>query len=177
MLNKKLVTYLLLLSWLVISLAGLYLFSAARIVSFDPQNSLMISAMDKDFDQRVRSIFFEQYGALYKSAFHIRDPECVCDSLAEGHIRALDSRFSQYNFAIHAISPAGNDALKSVIPSTPALAVFDVNGELSYLGPYSSGFFCSSSTSLIEPIVNNITENKHLGAIVISQSEGCYCAV
>ena len=54
--------------------------------------------------------------------------------------------------------------------------VFDEQGQLGYFGPYSSGYFCSADTAIVDRFLDNILADKHLGSAVVSEGYGCYCA-
>jgi hypothetical protein len=64
--------------------------------------------------------------------------------------------------------------LSSILTSTPAIAVFDDLGNLSYLGPYSTGIGCLSGNGTVEPYLD---VKSTMGAIVPLESTGCYCRV
>ena len=159
------------------SLVAMIVFALQDIQYFDPNGTLQYSAMAETFDADVEMAFVQEFGALQNSAFHIQDKDCSCSSLSNNHIRSLDIKFFESDFKVHTLTPQSNFRLVSILPSLPALVIFDDNGKLAYMGPYSSGYFCGAKSSLIEPIVTTIINDEHFGALVISDSQGCYCAL
>lgn len=163
--------------WLLFSFAAMFFFSVKDIRAFDPIGELQFASTDIDFDLNVKNTFKTTFAILNKSAFHIQDKNCSCSDLSDDHVRSLNAKFTEAGYSIHTVTPQNHDKIVSLVPSLPALVIFDTNGELAYLGPYSSGYYCGSRTSLIKPIVASITTNTHIGALVISDSDGCYCEI
>lgn len=163
--------------WLLFSFAAMLFLGIKDIRAFDPSGELQFASTDVDFDLYVKDIFKTEFKHLDRSAFHIQDRNCSCSNLSERHVRSLNIKFKKAGYSVQTLTPQNYNKIMSLVPSLPALVVFDANGELAYLGPYSSGYFCGVKTSLIEPIVASITANTHLGALVISDSDGCYCEI
>lgn len=163
--------------WLLFSFATMLYIGVKDIRAFDPEGELQFASTSANFDLNVRDTFKTTFARLNKSAFHIRDEDCPCSALSDNHVRSLNIKFNNAGYSVQTLSPQDHDKIVSLFPSLPALAIFDINGELAYFGPYSSGYFCGARTSLIEPIVASITTNTHIGALVISDSDGCYCEI
>ncbi|GAB2678112.1 DUF6436 domain-containing protein [Aliiglaciecola sp. 3_MG-2023] len=160
--------------------AGLSLFTLAyiaqnKVTNFDPQQLLLTASMAQDFDGKVKSVFSEVGQPLHKTVFHIGEQSCDCNNLSSTHIRKLNRTFAENGYIVKTVNPKEATKIRKLIPSYPAMVIFDESGNLGYLGPYSTGYFCSPKTSLIEPIANTIVANEHLGATVIADGEGCYC--
>lgn len=163
--------------WILYSFAAMLYFSTKDIRAFDPNGELQFASTDADFDLNVKKTFKTVFNPLIKSAFHIQDKACSCSGLSDRHVRLLNIKLAKAGYSVQTLTPQDHTKIASLLPSLPALIIFDENGELAYLGPYSSGYFCGVKTSLIEPIVASIAANTHLGALVISDSDGCYCEI
>ncbi|MBU2878636.1 MULTISPECIES: DUF6436 domain-containing protein [Alteromonadaceae] len=161
--------------WAGASLFALFYFAQNKVTSFDPQQSLLLASMSQDFDDKVKSVFSGALQPINNTVFHIQGGSCSCNKLSQTHIRKLNITFAENGYKVQTIDPKNNANLKKLIPSYPAVVIFDESGNLGYLGPYSTGYLCSSRTSLIEPIAKTIVANNHLGATVVTDGEGCYC--
>ena len=58
------------------------------------------------------------------------------------------------------------------VPATPAIAVFDDNGRLSYLGPYAMGTGCFTGNGIVE---KHLSTTVNQGATIPLDASGCYC--
>lgn len=163
--------------WVGASIFALLYIAQSKVSSFDPEQRLLTASMTQDFDEEVKATFSELQNSLNKTVFHLNSEDCYCSKLSETHIRKLNSTFKQSGYEVKNIDPLKTNQIKKVIPSYPAIIIFDEQGNLGYLGPYSTGYLCGASNSLIEPIANTIVANKHMGATVIADGEGCYCQI
>ncbi|MGS2719538.1 DUF6436 domain-containing protein [Paraglaciecola aestuariivivens] len=163
--------------WGLGSLAAMILVASQDIQAFDPKGRLLYASTSQDFDADVEKAFAQEFGRLDSTVFHIQDQDCKCSSLSNNHVRLINQKVSQSAFSVKQLTPNTYQQLAAIVPAVPALVIFDRQGKLAYLGPYSSGYFCGVNTSLIEPIVETIVNNTHLGALVIADSEGCYCEI
>ena len=66
-------------------------------------------------------------------------------------------------------------ALMDALPASPALAIWDRDGKLAYAGPYSEGLVCNSSNSFVEPVLDALTQGRHV-SLASGLAVGCYCA-
>ncbi|WJG09760.1 DUF6436 domain-containing protein [Aliiglaciecola sp. LCG003] len=177
MFRKPTFTVTLLFVWVSATFVLFFVLATRNLVPFDPAQSLLLSSMDAGFDQRVKAVFENSGQPVNSSVFHIQAQGCACNNVSQSHIRSLNQNLQRNDYQIRNVSPDNVAQLSAIIPSAPAIVVFDQQGKLSYLGPYSSGLLCGSRNSLIDSIIDKIVTNKHLGATIISQSEGCYCAL
>ncbi|MEO0442325.1 MAG: DUF6436 domain-containing protein [Pseudomonadota bacterium] len=164
-------------TWAIAMIVLMYLLAQNNQVNFDPDGRLMLASMSLDFDSQVIDAFYPIQQQTKGTVFHLTDENCGCNPLSRSHIRKLDKLFMANRFTVHTVDLAQYPTLASIIPSIPAIIIFDQQGGLGYLGPYSSGFFCSPNTSMIETVADSIIHNRHIGATVISDSTGCYCRV
>ena len=60
------------------------------------------------------------------------------------------------------------------LPASPAVAIWDAQGDLAYFGPYSEGAVCTSSNSFIEPILEALVAGRRVRADS-NLAVGCFC--
>jgi hypothetical protein len=60
------------------------------------------------------------------------------------------------------------------LPASPAVGIWDKNGNLVYFGPYSEGATCTSSNSFIEPILEALAQGRAVSA-THTLAVGCFC--
>ncbi len=162
--------------WIVSTIGMMMYFSAGKQVEFDPQGKLHFAAMQDDFDQKVIHHFQRYSDTLRNQVFHLKRANCRCNTLNQLHTQRLDNLLEKHQFQSHHLSlnSANDDALLSI--STPAIVVFDNQGQLAYLGPYSVGLLCGIGNAFVDQYIKNVIQDTHLGASIISDAKGCYCA-
>jgi len=127
---------------------------------------------------------------------HFWDPACPCNVGNQQHLAELMERFSgddanglpsvkfysvqkpgtqgQLPMSLNRMKPLSSVPGAEFITSSPAVAIFDRQGQLAYFGPYSEGLTCNSSNSFIEPILLALIDNRSVSA-THSMAVGCYC--
>ncbi|MNW22703.1 hypothetical protein D3C71_2243470 [compost metagenome] len=55
------------------------------------------------------------------------------------------------------------------------MAIWDRDGKLAYVGPYSEGAVCTSANSFIEPVLEALLAGRAVHSTG-SLAVGCYCA-
>lgn len=122
---------------------------------------------------------------------HFWDPACPCNVANQQHLGELQATYSSRGVAFYAVQKAGShgrlpanlDSFKALaaiagsdsIPASPAVAIWDHQGQLAYFGPYSEGATCDSSNSFIEPILKALADGRPVNA-THTLAQGCYCA-
>ncbi|KAE8236751.1 hypothetical protein A4X03_0g9338, partial [Tilletia caries] len=76
--------------------------------------------------------------------------------------------------ALAALQPIDELPGSANLPASPAVAIWDGQGQLAYFGPYSEGLTCSSSNSFIEPILEALAEGRKVDASN-TLAVGCFC--
>jgi hypothetical protein len=160
--------------WLVTAMIGLFYTSSATVKPFDPNGTVYNAANKPSFDNDIKELFEGMLGKEVSNAvIHItRENDCLCQLTASRHINTIKETvvsLGKTNISLYLSDIKGLDA---ILQKTPAIAVFDSNGKLSYFGPYSTGIGCLSGNGTVEPYLNSETS---LGAIVPMESLGCYC--
>jgi len=121
---------------------------------------------------------------------HFWNPSCPCNALNQQHLTELIERFSPLGVDFYVLQkvgsqgklPASLSALKPLdklpgseaIPASPALAIWDKQGQLAYFGPYSEGAVCNSDNSFVEPILEALLEGRRVQASH-NLAVGCFC--
>ena len=121
---------------------------------------------------------------------HFWDPACPCNVGNQQHLGELVAQFAPRGVSFHVVQkpgshgqlPANLAALKPLtslpgserLPATPAVAIWDREGNLAYFGPYSEGAVCNSSNSFIEPILKALEQGRRVQASN-TLAVGCYC--
>ena len=121
---------------------------------------------------------------------HLWDPPCPCNVGNQQHLGELLQRFGD-RVSFHVWQKPGSrghlpDMLKALqplaelpgaeqLPASPAVAIWDQDGQLAYVGPYSEGATCTSSNSFIEPVLEALLAGRPVSSTG-SLAVGCYCS-
>tara|TARA_R110000744_G_scaffold167365_6_gene284833 strand:- start:36 stop:617 length:582 start_codon:yes stop_codon:yes gene_type:complete len=163
-----------LISWVGLTIGGLAYWSMQSQRDFDPQQTFASAAMAPEYPQAIVASMSKQYPGLTKTVVHIQQEGCSCNFSNNIHADRIDYKLDKFQYRslhVSAISLPSN----IILPSLPAIMIFDEQGELGYFGPYSSGYFCSTNSAIVDRFLDNILLNTHLGSAVISEGYGCYC--
>ncbi|WP_213878592.1 DUF6436 domain-containing protein [Pseudomonas sp. dw_358] len=121
---------------------------------------------------------------------HFWDATCPCNVGNQEHLAELVQQYEPKGVKFYALEKGhgrsrlpdnlsvmqrlealpGADAL----PASPAVAIWNQQGQLAYFGPYSEGAVCSSANSFIEPVLQALTEHRSVNA-THTLAVGCYC--
>lgn len=162
------------IAWVALLLFGLALLPIYNQVEFDPNNRLLMSSMNMEFDDAFRQETTNSVGQLTRSVVHFTSQDCVCDSFANRHQGRFEDLLSEQKYRSHIVTVTDESPLASMLPATPAVAIFDDQGKLSYLGPYAAGMGCYAGPGFVEQIVSYVL-SEPTGAWVNSDNQGCYC--
>ncbi len=131
---------------------------------------------------------------------HFWDPSCLCSRFNTQHVQQLIETFGPQGVRFIVIlndtipSPeefvqqastlfpgatlirASQLALPSQVPASPATAILDQHGQLSYFGPYTLGALClPSGDGLVETVLKSLLAGRQAVPGSIAGS-GCFCA-
>lgn len=162
--------------WASVVIILLYLTTIKTLTEFDPKQQLVTQAASSSFDQDFKARMQQYAPQLNNTVVHFSQSQCNCNKAAEEHINSVKLLAQEHLMSNIVINEDSKDML-ALIPSTPAVAVFDQDGELRYLGPYSAGYSCTIGNGIVESFISNMGKSVAVGAAVISQTKGCYCAV
>ncbi|MFZ2288135.1 MAG: DUF6436 domain-containing protein [Halopseudomonas yangmingensis] len=59
-------------------------------------------------------------------------------------------------------------------PGAPAVAIWNAEGRLAYVGPYSDGVACTSDSSLIEPLLRTLVAGRE-ASVTRQDTVSCLC--
>lgn len=121
---------------------------------------------------------------------HFWDPGCPCNVGNQQHLEELLADFADQPVAFYEVRKPGSTgrlppqlaALEPLVglvgadqlPASPAVGIWDRNGELAYIGPYSEGAVCSSDNSFVEPILEALLAGRPVRA-THSLAVACFC--
>lgn len=182
--RRNLVLAILLLAvWGVAMLYAFWWFEGRYLRSFSDQLAL--------FDSASLQLPADMAGPGPIRIVHFWDPACPCNAGNQQHLADLIDRYASPDVTFHFTQKAGSQGelpitLKALqpllgmtaaehIPASPAVAIWDREGELAYFGPYSEGAVCSSSNSFIEPILEALIAGRRVRA-GNGMAVGCFCS-
>lgn len=180
--RKTLLASLIALIWIAVMLAAFWWFEARYVRTFDQQTALFAGA-----ELRLPA---ELAGPGQIRLVHFWDPACPCNIGNQQHLAELIEHFGPLGVSFHAVQkpgsqgqlPATLSAMQALaplpgsagIPASPAVAIWDQQGQLAYFGPYSEGLTCNSSNSFIEPILEALSAGRPVNASN-TMAVGCFC--
>lgn len=161
-------------AWVSVAFVVLYALYLDSLKTFDPKGELYKSTQDKHFEQQLTQVLESIVGDVSNTLIHFTQPSCWCETVAQEHIESVRqlALSEQLNYQVVDVSTQPTFRL-SLLPSTPAVAVFSSTGALKYFGPYSSGLYCSAGNGLVEPYVSQSSLPSF--ATLVVNSDGCYC--
>lgn len=162
--------------WVVVILGLLSWRSMSQLVTFDHNGNLYRASQLENFEAKL----FEQLEVFKvtakKTVIHFESQDCTCQWVATSHIKSVEQLASQHGYENLHINLHSNDPnnLGDYVPVTPAIAVIDEMGAVTYLGPYSTGMYCSAGNGLVERFITE-THQPNLGTVIPYDATGCYC--
>jgi hypothetical protein len=121
---------------------------------------------------------------------HFWDPGCPCNVGNQQHLAQLLERYADTQVAFYVVQKPGTKgrlpqqlaALKpltelggaSQLPASPAVGIWDTQGRLAYIGPYSEGAVCRSDNSFVEPIIEALIAGREVRA-THALAVACFC--
>ena len=124
------------------------------------------------------------------------DPECYCSKFTLQHVKKIQNKYSHdkiiFTDAYRDAGEKGNfiaknnmesselySVIRSIInlsdlPATPAVAVFDGEGNLAYFGPYSDDAFCGTSDGFLDNSIKKILAGQNYRDVNML-AYGCFC--
>ena len=160
--------------WFFAALFALAFFASVKLSAFDPEQILLNKSANLNFDADFVQAFTKHYNVTPNTVFHFSAADCDCSSVAQEHVGSVSALAESNQYKNQNITLTIDEPLAQYIPSTPAVAVVNSNGKLSYLGPYSAGYSCSVGSGIVERFIANkagITP----GATIVTDTLGCYC--
>lgn len=140
---------------------------------FDHDDELLNLSQQPDFEARFVSWLNELGVNTQNTVVHFSSDSCWCQFVASPHIKSVHELVKVQHKTNITLNLETLQSNPQYIPSIPAVAVFDTQGKLTYLGPYSTGTFCSAGNGLVEPFVQELQSNHE--AVIPHDAQGCYC--
>lgn len=104
---------------------------------------------------------------------HFVDPDCPCSKYSAPHIQALEQKWNSVDFKT--VTEGGSDEmnrmLEAFVPASPAVAMWNSQGELQFFGPYTAGEFCGEGEDLLSKALGSPGEGQWLN----QEAVGCFC--
>lgn len=179
---KAVLALLITLLWLAALLWAYWWFQVRYVRSFDNQ-AVIFAGESLRLPQTLAA-----QGTI--RLVHFWDPACPCNVGNQQHLSELIERFAGQGVSFHVLQKPGSSGTlpaplaklqpiaqlqgAELLPSSPAVGIWDQQGQLAYFGPYSEGVSCNSSNSFIEPILEALIEGRTVKASN-SMAIGCFC--
>lgn len=170
---------LLIVLWFGAVLTGLWWLLDARLVWFDADGQLQQHASTAGYEQQLTAQLLQIAPDTQSAVFHIFAENCACNWRTRGHQQAIERSVSEQGGRNIAVDIDQYPELKTLIPSTPAVIIFNANQQLVYLGPYADGAFCNTETSFVEQLLPAVSGDGAVatGGWINTVAKGCYCNV
>lgn len=181
--SKYMIAALIALLWGGAMLAAFWWFEARYLRPFENQRTELFSGDTLALPTSLR-------GAGPVRLVHFWDPACPCNAGNQQHLAELLQRFGNRGVSFFVLQKAGTrgrlpDQLSALqpltalpgsaqLPASPAVGIWDANGRLVYIGPYSEGAVCNSGNSFIEPVLEAVLAGRQVKA-THSLAVGCFC--
>lgn len=182
--------------WIGATIAGLWWFQSNKLKSFiGPHDD--IAFYQPQSIHRFLVPYLDEIGTGLEgqqTLLHFWRPDCLCNRVSQRHFTTLINQYTAEQLRIVIIAHPNSDE-QSIskllelngdrftvvrakpellnLPSSPSLAIYDADNELSYFGPYGFGAFC------------NVREDGFLGSIIDDPKskgftnvigDGCFCS-
>ena len=166
--------YLLVTLWLLFTFVAAGYFIQLRLVEFDPDQQLY-GLSRQEVQLELEQLLALTSGDSQGKIIHFSSENCRCNKLAQRHKSSINRLASADGLGIvdYEIASLPDNF---PLPSVPAIALFDKQGELAYLGPYSQGLGCGESEGMIEVVMNNLRHGMN-PELILNDAKGCYCNV
>lgn len=112
---------------------------------------------------------------------HFIDDSCSCSRFSKPHIKEIKARLSSdtnhlsvTRNARTADIPQGIKLLADKLPASPATAIWNEQGALTYFGPYSAGAFCGEGQDMVTYTVERLKTNPDF-TWLSQEYIGCLC--
>lgn len=120
---------------------------------------------------------------------HVWQPGCPCNGGHEAYLENMTARFAQQGVLFARAGPSSGEGLPATLqnllhwpipdewsnwPGAPAVAIWDAQGNLAYVGPYSDGAHCNRDSSFIEPVITALLAGRPV-SVVTQDTVACLC--
>ena len=209
--RKYILAGLLFVLWLIATVVAFWWFQFRNINVFDPraEQNQTVFFESGELGSRLENMFLHQ-AENAKSKIHIIhfwNPACSCNRFNEQHVKDIIELYGNRNveftivvngetdqvrkaraqlaskvFTHPAVKHVRTDwPLKNGPPSSPAAAILDKNGQLTYFGPYSLGAQCTTGngkfveTMLDQMASDSLDQREKVKKQLNTLAVGCFC--
>ncbi|ROZ83051.1 thiol-disulfide isomerase [Pseudomonas neustonica] len=170
-------TLLLLLIWLAVLVWAYWWFEARYVKSFERPAFFQGEAVSPPF------------APGHVQVVHVWQSGCPCSAGHEAYVDEMTQRFAQQGVEFARSGQRSTDGLTDGLkvlpywpipelwanwPGAPAIAIWDAEGQLAYVGPYSDGAHCTTDSSFVEPVVQALLAGRKV-AITRQDAVACLC--
>lgn len=183
-LNKKQLIWLVIFVWVLVTAIAFWWYEFRLLRPFS--ESVVF------FEAEALPVPIEFGGKKSIKVLHFYKRGCYCNSVTQTHLKALfmvyetksvefytigddpikDNKWLVDSFA--RVSIQRNKRLYELIPSSPGVAIWDVNDRLAYFGPYSTGPTCNSNNGFVEVVLDDLIQGGHT-TVTSTVGSGCFC--
>jgi len=175
--SKDRLIYWLVAIWCVLCLGLVFAFTFSKTQDFDTDGEFIKYSGTAEFDQAFNLWLNNEVSGLKNKVVHFSQGNCTCEWIAQAHIHSVKLLASEQGKENIALDVSGMSNITQKLPATPAVAVYDQEGQLTYLGPYATGLFCTAGRGLVETFIKQSgNSQQYLGATIPLDANGCYCA-
>ncbi|MGH1486498.1 MAG: DUF6436 domain-containing protein [Cellvibrionaceae bacterium] len=104
---------------------------------------------------------------------HFIDANCPCSRFAKPHINTLESNFSG-TIDFKRFEDISMKYSKVSVPASPAVAIWDKQGDLAYVGPYSGGNICGQGDDFTAMTLRALEQGSN-PEWINNEAVGCFC--
>ncbi len=174
---KKLVVGLLLITWLAGLAWAFWWFEGRYVKAFERPAYFSAQNVAPPFTPGKVQVL------------HVWQPGCPCNGGHEAYLDNMTERFTQQGVLFARAGPSDVEGLPGVLkklpywpiptewknwPGAPSVAIWDAQGNLAYVGPYSDGAHCNRDSSFIEPVIKTLLAGRPV-SIVTQDTVACLC--
>lgn len=178
-LRRSILTLILLAGWAAGMVWAFWWFEARYVKVFDQPAYFNAAAVTPPFEPGKVQVV------------HVWQSGCPCNGGHQAYVSEMTKRFSEAGvlFARSGQVAAGN--LPTVLtdlpfwpipeewadwPGAPSIAIWDAQGSLAYVGPYSDGAHCSRESSFVEPVLRTLLAGRQVN-ITVQDTVSCLCDI
>lgn len=150
-------------AWIVATCYAFWWFEFKYITRFD---NYLATFSGKE----LRSVAVSKLTDKLATVAYFVEPNCPCSPFAISHLESLQMEWSD-----SALFLDGFDLTHSFTPPvTPAVAIWDSSGTLTYFGPFSGGATCGSGDDYVSIVIEELKRGINLNWIN-QDAVGCFC--
>ncbi|MBE0483045.1 MAG: hypothetical protein IBX52_06035 [Bacterioplanes sp.] len=198
--HKNTLLSLLLITWLTATLIGLWWFQQQTIRPFVGQDDDMRFWRASDTAPLLLNVLghLPNPRPQQVTLVHLWNPDCLCNQVSQRHFSGLVQQFDHEHLRVIILTPqTTSDAtihqfhrlngdrytvvrvsqdIDLPIPSSPGLALFNDQMQMSYYGAYGFGALCTLDDDAFFPNIIERMQAGPYGPFMNVAGRGCFCA-